>query len=161
MLETCSARSAAVAAVRSQLQGIRLGRAAALSAATLFLVAWLADAACLVCALLALGVTPPWSSLLVAYSAAQLVSFLPVTPGGLGLVEGSLTMTLGARGGTGAIVAGVMLYRGISYWATLPVGLAGYLNLRRTRSRRHPPPAARGAASAPVPGGVALEGAAR
>jgi uncharacterized protein (TIRG00374 family) len=103
--------------------------------ASLFVVCWLADAACLVASFSAIGIAPPWSSLLVAYCAAQLVSFVPITPGGVGLVEGSLTLALVAGGGTAsAALAAVLLYRLISYWGTLPVGGIGYLVIRRTRS---------------------------
>ena len=34
----------------------------------------------------------PWRGILLAYGAGQLAVNLPVTPGGLGVVEGSLTV---------------------------------------------------------------------
>lgn len=119
-----------------QASQVRISRRDAAAAAGLFGISWLSDAACLASGFLAVGATPVWTSVLMAYAAAQLVTFLPVTPGGLGLVEGSLTLAL-TTGGTGAggILAGVLLYRGISYWATLPAGLAGYLGLRRIGAR--------------------------
>lgn len=124
-----------VTAVREagrQASAIRLCRRQAVIALALFGASWLGDAACLAFGLAAIGATPALPSILVAYAAAQVVAYLPITPGGLGLVEGSLTLVLATRGtAAGGILAGVLLYRGISYWATLPAGVAGYLNLRR------------------------------
>jgi hypothetical protein len=90
-----------------------------------------------VASFLALGVSPPWALLGVAYCGAQLVSFLPVTPGGLGLVEGSLTLTLAVGGaGEAHVLAAVLLYRLFSYWATAPAGGLAYLSLRRSAGVR-------------------------
>jgi uncharacterized protein (TIRG00374 family) len=69
----------------------------------------------------------------IAYCSAQLVSFLPITPGGLGLVEGSLAVTLTGSGSAAAVLAAVLLYRTIAYWGTLPFGFLGYLAVRRDR----------------------------
>lgn len=113
----------------------RLSGAAGVGAAGLFAASWLADAGCLVAAIHAVGARPEWSLVPVGYCAAQLVSFLPLTPGGLGLVEGSLAVTLvaGGHGGSALVLASVLLYRLISYWATLPCGVLGYVLVRRTR----------------------------
>jgi len=84
---------------------------------------WLADMACLAISFLAVGAGIPWDGLLLAYAAAQLATSLPVTPGGLGVVEGSLTVALVAfGGGQSSTVAAVLLYRVLSFWLMLPVG---------------------------------------
>jgi uncharacterized protein (TIRG00374 family) len=84
---------------------------------------WVFDLACLATAFLAVHSEVPWRGLVLAYGAAQLAANLPVTPGGLGVVEGSLTIALVAYGGAEAsTVAAVLLYRMISYWALLPAG---------------------------------------
>jgi uncharacterized membrane protein YbhN (UPF0104 family) len=115
----------------------QLSRRQGVGAAGLFAASWLADAGCLLAAIHAVGARPEWSVVPAAYCAAQLASFLPVTPGGLGLVEGSLAVTLMAGGGGGSalVLASVLLYRLISYWATFPCGVLGYLLVRRTRPR--------------------------
>ena len=86
---------------------------------------WILDAGCLTVAFVAVGVAVPWHGLLLAYGAGQLAVNLPITPGGLGVVEGSLTIALVAFGGAEtSTVAAVLLYRIISFWGELPVGYA-------------------------------------
>jgi len=99
-------------------------------------VNWLADCACLAIAFLAVGAAVPWQGLLLAYGAAQLAANLPITPGGLGVVEGSLAIALVAYGNSGATtVAAVLLYRVVSFWAMLPLGWTAWAVLT-TRARR-------------------------
>ena len=84
---------------------------------------WILDCSCLALSFLAVGVGVPWKGLLLAYGAGQLAANLPITPGGLGVVEGSLTIALVAFGGAEtSTVAAVLLYRILSFWAELPVG---------------------------------------
>jgi uncharacterized protein (TIRG00374 family) len=97
---------------------------------------WVWDCAALAAAFLAVGAPVPWRGLILAYGAAQLAANLPITPGGLGVVEGSLTVALVAYGGAEAsTVAAVLLYRLIAFWALLPVGWAAW-GLVTTRTRR-------------------------
>lgn len=116
---------------------------------------WGFDCGCLAFAYLAVGAGIPWRGLLLAYGAGQLASNLPITPGGLGVVEGSLTIALVAYGGVQvSTVAAVILYRIISFWGFLPVGwvVCGLLAVRDRRTDRkhnesrmmagHLPPAA-------------------
>jgi hypothetical protein len=95
---------------------------------------WLADCSCLAFAFIAVGAGVPWQGLLLAYCGGQLAVNLPITPGGLGVVEGSLTVALVAfGGGRAATVAAVLLYRMISFWLPVPVGGGCYLQLLRLR----------------------------
>jgi uncharacterized protein (TIRG00374 family) len=99
---------------------------------------WILDCGCLALAFLAVGVGVPWKGLLLAYGAGQLAANLPITPGGLGVVEGSLTIALVAFGGAEvSTVAAVLLYRIISFWGELPVGWAtwGGLAIAARRAR--------------------------
>jgi len=106
----------------------RLGVAGALSGGY-----WVADALCLAAAFPAVGAPVPWRGLLLSYTAAQLASVLPITPGGLGVVEGSLTVGLVAFGGSGATaLAAVLLYRLVSFWGLLPAGALAWAGLRLT-----------------------------
>jgi hypothetical protein len=88
---------------------------------------WALDVTCLISAFMAVGAPVPWRALLLAYAAAQLAANLPVTPGGLGVVEGSLIIGLVAfGGGQESTVAAVLLYRLLSFWALLPIGWAAW-----------------------------------
>ncbi|MDQ6785110.1 MAG: flippase-like domain-containing protein [Actinomycetota bacterium] len=99
---------------------------------------WLFDLGCLALAFAAVGAEVPWRGLLLAYAAAQLATNLPITPGGLGVVEGSLTVALVAFGGAQAsTVAAVLVYRVLSFWLILPLGWAtlGVITFNHRRSR--------------------------
>jgi uncharacterized protein (TIRG00374 family) len=100
---------------------------------------WLADLACLVLAFYAVGVGVPWRGLLLAYAAGQLASNLPITPGGLGAVEGSLTVALVTfGGGEESTVAAVLLYRLVSYWLMLVIGWVAWAGLAWSGRERVP-----------------------
>ena len=84
---------------------------------------WLFDCACFAMMFLAVDSSIPWKGLLLAYGAGQLAANLPFTPGGLGVVEGSITIALVAFGGAhDSTVDAVLMYRLISFWLVLVVG---------------------------------------
>jgi uncharacterized protein (TIRG00374 family) len=84
---------------------------------------WLLDCGCFAMMFLAVGSSVPWKGLLLAYGAGQLAATLPITPGGLGAVEGSITIALVAFGGSQVTtVDAVLMYRFISFWLVLVVG---------------------------------------
>ena len=87
---------------------------------------WAFDYASLVAALAAVGAHPRPSLVLLAFCAAQLLSQIPITPGGLGFVEAGLTAMLTLAGvSAGAATLATFAYRLFSYWLPLPVGLVG------------------------------------
>jgi uncharacterized protein (TIRG00374 family) len=121
------------------ISSIRAGTRVLVAAASLLLGCWVADGLCLALSFYALGASPPWTGLLLAYCAAQLAAMIPFTPGGLGVVEGSLTVALVAFGGAAqAALSAVLLYRLISFWGLLPGGAACYAALRVVERRRAP-----------------------
>ena len=94
------------------------------------------DYGCLLCALRATGSSPRPALVLLAYAASGIVALVPITPGGLGIVEASLSGLLvlaGVPGGE-ALVA-TLAYRLASYWLPLLAGLLAYVLFRR----RYPP----------------------
>jgi putative heme transporter len=107
-------------------------------ATTMSMGNWVADCGCLTLSFLAVGAGVPWRGLLLAYGAGQLASLLPITPGGLGVVEGSLTVALVTFGGAqNSTVAAVLLYRLMSFWLAVPVGWVSWGVLALVgRSRR-------------------------
>ena len=75
----------------------------------------------------AVGSTPRPSLVLLAFCAAQVLTQIPITPGGLGFVEAGLTAMLALAGvSTGAAVLATFAYRLFSFWLPLPVGLLAY-----------------------------------
>jgi uncharacterized protein (TIRG00374 family) len=99
---------------------------------------WLLDCACFAMMFLAIHAPIPWKGLLLAYGAGQLAATLPITPGGLGVVEGSITVALVAFGGAETSTAyAVLLYRIISFWFILVIGwlFIGQMALQVRRGR--------------------------
>jgi putative heme transporter len=99
---------------------------------------WLFDCMCFALMFVAIDAPIPWKGILLAYGAGQLAATLPITPGGLGVVEGSITVALVAFGGAEASTASaVLLYRVISFWMILAVGwlFIGQLALQVRRGR--------------------------
>ena len=94
------------------------------------------DYGCLLAVLHATGAEPRPSLVLLAYSAAGIVALLPLTPGGLGIVEASLSGLLILAGVPASYaVLATLGYRIASYWLPLLAGPPAYL-LFRHRYRR-------------------------
>ena len=102
---------------------------------------WLLDAASLWACLRAYGVGLQPGALLMAYGAANLVGLLPVTPGGLGVVEGVLIPALTALGETAVapVTLGVLTWRLLQFWLPIPVSGLTYLSLKVQRKPPDPP----------------------
>jgi hypothetical protein len=102
---------------------------------------WLFDAGCLVASFACVRGAVPWYGLLLAYAVAQLVSALPLVPGGIGIVEGSLTVVLVAYGAHRAFaLSAVIVYRLISFWLFVLVGWICFFFLMRAAQRKTPVP---------------------
>lgn len=92
---------------------------------------WLLDAGALWVFLLAFGYRAPLDGLIVSYGLAHVLAAIPITPGGLGVVEAVLSATLVGFGATrGVAVLGVIAYRLVNFWLPIPFGAAAYLSLR-------------------------------
>ena len=94
------------------------------------------DYLCLLAALRATGSRPRPSLILVAYAVAGIVAMIPLTPGGLGIVEASLTglLVLADVNSSQAVLA-TLAYRISSYWLPLLAGPVAY-GLFRFRYRQ-------------------------
>lgn len=121
-----------IARVAAQLRDLitdrrRLGVATGFAAAN-----WLLDAAALWVFMAAFGHRPNPVGLLVAYGLANVLAAIPLTPGGLGVVEAVLIPTLIGFGSPASEVAvGVVAYRLVSFWLPIPAGLAAYAIVER------------------------------
>jgi len=84
-----------------------------------------------------------WAEVLAVFSFARLITAIPLTPGGLGIVELALITGLSAAGGDRAeVTAAVLVFRALTYVLPIPLGLATYIFWRRNTSWRRPPGAA-------------------
>jgi uncharacterized protein (TIRG00374 family) len=95
---------------------------------------WLLDAACLWVFLWSFGAVVSPIDLLVAYGLANVLAAIPVTPAGLGVVEGVLITTLVGFGvpHSQAILA-VLAYRLVNFWIPIPLGGLSYASLQWRR----------------------------
>ncbi|NBP49959.1 MAG: UPF0104 family protein [Actinobacteria bacterium] len=94
-------------------------------------LAWAFDAASLWVFLRAFGQSVPADALIVAFGLANIVSVVPITPGGLGIVEGIYIPTLVGFGLTRSeATLGVLTYRIAQYWLPIAIGAVAYLSLR-------------------------------
>lgn len=83
-------------------------------------------------------VSLPW--LLLGFSLGRLLVMIPVSPGGLGLVDlgfiGLISLGWGAGADHDLISAGVLLYRALSFLPPILIGLGSWLFWRVNRSWR-------------------------
>src|SRR6202453_1026214 len=122
------------------LSSLQLSPAGWTTVTGLGLVNWLADAAVLAVSIRATGAAVPWHDLLLVYGVGITAQSLNVTPGGLGIAEGSLSLALVATGlSASRALAAVLLYRLASFWLVALAGWLVLLWLRRPR-RTHPAP---------------------
>jgi len=92
---------------------------------------WLLDAASLWVFVNAFGHAVAVDGLVVAFGLANVLAAVPITPGGLGVVEAVLTSALVGFGTPrGSAVLGVVLYRLVNFWLPIPVGGLAYLSLK-------------------------------
>lgn len=123
--------SAALRRVSARLSALLGDRPLLVRAAGWAALNWLLDAASLWVFLAAFGHRVGPDGLLVAYGLAYVLAAIPVTPGGLGVVEAVLTTMLVAFGAPrGIALLGVVTYRFVNFWLPIPLGGIAYLSLR-------------------------------
>lgn len=92
---------------------------------------WLLDAISLWVFLRAFGGNLGLDGLIVAFGLANVFSVVPITPGGLGIVEGIYIPSLVGFGLTkNTATVGVLSYRIAQYWLPIVVGWLSYASLR-------------------------------
>jgi uncharacterized protein (TIRG00374 family) len=115
-----------LARVESTLERMRqipLSRGAALWLVTMATALWLTDFLVLICCFGAVHAPIPWSGVLLAFGISQIVASLPLIPGGIGIVEGSLAVVLVAYGAKKVpALAVVLVYRLLTFWLVIIVG---------------------------------------
>jgi uncharacterized protein (TIRG00374 family) len=138
----CSRVAAFLAPVGATFRTVAaLPRRDAAAAVWFAVIGWLADLACLAAATAAFGLDVHPVQLAGVYLATQLLRQIPLTPGGIGIIETSLITGLIATGAAAApVAAAVLVYRLLTCWLTLPVGAAAWALLRRTDPSPQPAP---------------------
>lgn len=91
---------------------------------------WLLDAGALWVFLRAFGATVRVDDLLVAFCIANVSAVIPVTPGGLGVLDATLVAMLALFGYGDAAGLGVPTYRLAQFWLPIPFGALSYISLR-------------------------------
>src|SRR4051812_10085374 len=81
-----------------------------------------------------------WAEALAVFAFARLLTAIPFTPGGLGVVEFALIAGLAAAGGDrAAVAAAVLIFRALTYVLPIPLGVLTYVFWQRNRSWRRAP----------------------
>ncbi len=92
---------------------------------------WLLDAAALWVFVWAFGRTLNPINVIVAYGLAGVLAAIPLTPGGLGVVEAVLIPTLTGFGlDKGTATIAVLSWRFAQFWLPIPLGAMAYVSLR-------------------------------
>jgi uncharacterized protein (TIRG00374 family) len=138
---------ARIEAVLARMQEIPLNARSTASVVAIGVGVWACDFACLLGGFAAVHAAVPWDGVVLAYGAAQVAGALPVIPGGLGIVEGSLAVILAAYG-TGRVpaISAALAYRLVSFWLSIAVGWVSVAAIahqarRRARGQALPGPA--------------------
>jgi uncharacterized protein (TIRG00374 family) len=100
------------------------------------------DFLCLLFSVRAVGAHPRPALILLAYAVAGVIGLVPITPGGLGIVEASLSGLLVLAGLSAAeAVLATLAYRLASYWIPLASGPFAYAAFKhRYHEPNSPPP---------------------
>ena len=132
----------AVVKFRSRIVGLVRRRWVALTLSTILSHAALY--AVLIVALRVMGVSDAevgWAQVLAVFAFARLLTAIPLTPGGVGVVELALIAGLTRAGGDDAqVVAAVLLYRLLTYVLPILLGALTYIYWRRNSSWRDSAP---------------------
>jgi uncharacterized protein (TIRG00374 family) len=94
---------------------------------------WLLDAASLWCFVAAFGHLTNPIELFAAYGVANVAGALPLTPGGLGVVDSIAPLLLVGFGvPSGMATLGVLGWRVVNFWLPIPTGAIAYVSLKVT-----------------------------
>jgi uncharacterized protein (TIRG00374 family) len=95
---------------------------------------WLLDAASLWCFVAAFGRLANPVELFAAYGIANVAGVLPVTPGGLGVIDSLAPLLLVSFGVTRSVATlGVLGWRLVNFWLPIPAGAGAYVSLKVPR----------------------------
>ena len=118
----------------SSLSAIARDRRTLVMSLTWATLNWLLDAASLWCFVAAFGRFVNPVELFAAYGIANVAGALPLTPGGLGVVDSLAPLLLVSFGVTRSVATlGVLGWRLVNFWLPIPAGAIAYVSLKVPR----------------------------
>ena len=92
---------------------------------------WLLDAASLWCFIAAFGRFASPIGLFATYGIANVLAAIPLTPGGLGIIDTLTPVLLVGFGLTRSVATlGVLAWRLVNFWLPIPTGAIAYVTLK-------------------------------
>jgi uncharacterized protein (TIRG00374 family) len=117
--------------VSTSLRALATNRAVLTESLTWAALNWLLDAASLWCFIAAFGGYPNPVGLFAAYGIANVLGAIPLTPGGLGIIDTITPVLLVGFGLTRSVATlGVLAWRLVNFWLPIPAGAVAYVTLK-------------------------------
>jgi len=93
---------------------------------------WFGDIFCLYFAFLGFGFKPNLAIVIFTYAIVKIIATISFIPGGLGITEASMSLIfIGFGIPAPTALAAVLIFRFLSFWLPIPVGLLSFLSLRK------------------------------
>jgi len=118
----------------ASLRALGTNRAVLIQSLTWASLNWLLDAASLWCFIAAFGGFANPVGLFAAYGIANVLGAIPLTPGGLGIIDTVTPVLLVGFGLTRSVATlGVLSWRLVNFWLPIPTGAIAYITLKVPR----------------------------
>ena len=118
----------------SSIRDLGTNREVLISSVTWASLNWLLDAASLWCFIAAFGGHANPVGLFAAYGVANVIGAIPITPGGLGIIDTITPVLLVGFGLTRSVATlGVLAWRLVNFWLPIPTGALAYVSLKVPR----------------------------
>jgi uncharacterized protein (TIRG00374 family) len=115
----------------ASIRGLGRNRPVLIESLTWAALNWLLDAASLWCFIAAFGTFANPVGLFAAYGIANVIGAIPLTPGGLGVIDSVTPVLLIGFGLTRSVATlGVLSWRLVNFWLPIPAGAAAYVSLK-------------------------------
>jgi uncharacterized protein (TIRG00374 family) len=115
----------------ASLRRLATNRAVLIESLTWAALNWLLDAASLWCFIAAFGRFANPVGLFAAYGIANVLGAIPLTPGGLGVIDSVTPVLLVGFGLTRSVATlGVLAWRLVNFWLPIPTGAIAYVSLK-------------------------------
>ncbi len=118
----------------ASIRGLATNRSVLISSLSWASLNWLLDAASLWCFIAAFGEHADPIGLFAAYGVANVIGAIPITPGGLGIIDTVTPVLLVGFGLTRSVATlGVLAWRLVNFWLPIPTGALAYVSLKVPR----------------------------